>query len=164
MPCTNTEMIQSRRFASLIGCLAVAAGLLPIAAAPSRAGGVEPLVVAPAAPVQGDTVAFIVHAAPGSSVAARFNGTPLSVFRVSEGVWRALRGTDPDTPPGTYPVAVTITPPGGSSATIRQTVRIGTTQFAERHLTLPTGTVSLITPKNISIEWSALNTVLGRRT
>jgi len=150
------------RLASLLGGAALAAALLPIAVAGAAAA--EPVVVMPAAPVQGDTVAIVVRAAAGSTVAARFNGTPLSVFAVSDGAWRALRGTDPDTPPGIYPVAVVITPPGGSAVTVRRAVRIGPTRFEERHLTLPSGTVSLITPKNLSIEWNALNPVLARRT
>jgi murein DD-endopeptidase MepM/ murein hydrolase activator NlpD len=120
--------------------------------------------IMPALPVQGDTVAIIAQAAAGSTVAARFNGTSLPVFAVTDGTWRALRGTDPDTPSGTYPVAVVITPPGGAAITVRRSVRIGPAQFAERRLTLPPGTVSLITPKNLSIEWNALNPVLARRT
>ena len=146
--------------AAVVALFAMAAGvrLLPGAAA------AESIVITPAAPVQGDTVAIIVHAAAGSTVAARFNGTPLPVFALAEGTWRALRGTDPDTPPGTYPVAVVITSPGVAPATVRRTVRIGPARFEERHLTLPPGTVSLITPKNLSIEWNALNPVLARRT
>lgn len=159
-----TEMMRSRSLALLLGCLAVAAGVLPPATRSFGAAGVEPLVIEPAAPVQGDTVVMIIHAAAGSRVTARFNGTSLSVFGVTEGTWRALRGTDPDTPPGTYPVAVAITPPGGAPDITRQSVRIGPTKFPERHLSLPSGTVALITPKNLAIERDALNSVLGRRT
>src|SRR5262250_1921976 len=152
MPYTIMEMIGSRRLASLLGCLVAAAGELSLASAPSRAGGVRPLVIVPAAPLQGDTVAIIVHADAGSRVTVRFNGTALSVFPVTEGTWRALRGTDPDTPPGTYPVAAVITPPGGNPVSVRGSVWIGPTKFHERHLTLPPGTVALITPKNLAIE------------
>lgn len=135
-------------------------GLLPLRAAPAA----EPVVIMPAAPVQGDTLAILVHAAAGSSVAVRFNGSAVQVFAAGEGTWRALRGTDPDTPPGSYPVSVVITPPGGTPITVRRGVTIGAAQFEARHLTLPPGTVSLITPKNLSIEWTALNAVLSRRT
>jgi len=145
-----------------VTALLVLAVILP--ALSGAAPAAEPVVIAPGAPVQGDTVAIVVHAAAGSRVSARFNGTPLSVFSVTDGAWRALRGTDPDTPPGTYPVAVVITPPGGAAVIVRRTLRIGPTRFEERHLTLPSGTVSLITPKNLSIEWNALNPVLARRT
>lgn len=134
----------------------------PATPASGQAGQVE---TAPGAPVQGDTLAVFVHAAAGSAVAVRFNGSAVQVFRTAEGAWRALRGTDPDTPPGSYPVAVVITPPGGGAPfTVRRSVTIGPTRFEARHLTLPTGTVSLITPKNLSTEWTALNAVLSRRT
>ena len=164
MPYTVTEMIGSRRLASLFGCLAAAGGLLSLVSAPSGAGVVEPLVIAPAAPVQGDTVAIIVRADAASRVTVGFNGTSVQVFAVTEGTWRALRGTDPDTPAGTYSVAAVITPPGVAPVTVRQSVRIGPTKFPERHLTLPSGTVALITPQNLAIERDALNAVLGRRT
>jgi len=153
---------RARPRAATVTALLVLAVILP--ALSGAAPAAEPVVIAPGAPVQGDTVAIVVHAAAGSRVSARFNGTPLSVFSVTDGAWRALRGTDPDTPPGTYPVAVVITPPGGAAVIVRRTLRIGPTRFEERHLTLPSGTVSLITPKNLSIEWNALNPVLARRT
>ncbi|HLY24111.1 MAG TPA: M23 family metallopeptidase [bacterium] len=148
------------RAVAAVALLALAGQVRP----PSGAAAAAPVVIAPPAPVQGDTVAIVIHAAAGSSVAVRFNGASLPVFAVTEGTWRALRGTDPDTPPGTYPVAVVITPPGGSAVTARRTVRIGRTQFAERHLTLPPKTMGLVTPKNLAIEAAALNSVLGRRT
>ncbi|HKX16736.1 MAG TPA: M23 family metallopeptidase [bacterium] len=141
---------------------AYAAPAQPATPASGQAGQV---VIAPDAPVQGDTLAIFVHSAAGSAVTVRFNGSPVQAFPTAEGAWRALRGTDPDTPPGPYAVAVVITPPGGGpSITVRRSVTIGSTQFEARHLTLPTGTVSLITPKNLSIEWTALNAVLSRRT
>jgi murein DD-endopeptidase MepM/ murein hydrolase activator NlpD len=127
----------------------------------SPAGSLE---VLPVAPVQGDTLTFIVHAAPGSTVAVSFNGGPLVVYGAGEGLWRALRGTDPDTATGSFPADVTIRPAGGAAVALRRMVAIGPTRFAERHLTLPTGTVALITPKNLAYEREALNTALGRRT
>ena len=155
--------LNHRTLASL-GRIALALAALCVAVAARSATAVEPVVIVPDAPVQGDTVAIVVHAASRASVTARFNGSSLPVFPVAEGTWRALRGTDPDTPPGTYPVAVVITPPGGGSVTVRRAVRIGPTKFEERHLTLPGGTVALITPKNLATEWNALNPVLARRT
>jgi murein DD-endopeptidase MepM/ murein hydrolase activator NlpD len=122
------------------------------------------LDVLPNAPVQGDTLAFVVQAVPGSTVLVRFNGSPLAVYAAGEGVWRALRGTDPDTAAGTFPVTATITLPGGGTVTLRRTVAIAATRFAERHLTLPTGTAALITPKNLVYERDALAAALGRRT
>jgi murein DD-endopeptidase MepM/ murein hydrolase activator NlpD len=47
---------------------------------------------------------------------------------------------------------------------LRRIVAIGPTRFDERHLTLPTGTVALITPRNLAYEREALNAALGRRT
>ncbi|HLW47349.1 MAG TPA: M23 family metallopeptidase [bacterium] len=120
--------------------------------------------VLPDAPVQGDTLVIIVRAAPGSTVAVHFNGSPVAVFAAGAGLWRALRGTDPDTATGSFPVTATVTPPGASPVTLRRTVTIAPTRFAERHLTLPTGTVALITPKNLAAERDALNTALSRRT
>lgn len=150
----------------LVRAAAAAAVAAVMLAAPALSGAepLPPLTIMPAAPVQGDTVAIVIQAAPGSGVTARFNGTPLAVYSVAGGTWRALRGTDPDTPPGTYPVVVAITPPGGRAVTVSRAVRIGPTQFAERHLTLPSGTVALITPKNLAFERDALNAALGRRT
>jgi hypothetical protein len=152
----------------LLLCLVLSAGaVLRGMSGPSAS---EALVITPDAPVQGDTITILVHAAPGSTVAVRFNGAALPVFTAGEGVWRALQGTDPDTPSGTYPVVVAIAPGRGAAGgdgrtvTVRRTVRVGPAQFAERHLTLPSGTVSLITPKNLQIERRALDAVLSRRT
>ena len=166
----NRSHPNARRRARVFAGAAAVVSLLLGSAHEAPAQPTEPaalngtVAVAPAAPVQGDTLVILVRAASGSTVAVRFNGSALRVFAAGEGTWRALRGTDPDTPPGTYPVAVVITPPGGAAVTLRRTVRIGPTQFPERHLTLPPSTVSLITPKNLAIEREALNTALGRRT
>jgi len=127
----------------------------------SPAGSLE---VLPAAPVQGDTLTFIVRAAPGSEVAVSFNGSPLAVYGAGEGLWRALRGTDPDTAIGSFPADATIRTAGAAPVALRRMVAIGPTRFAERHLTLPTGTVALITPKNLAYEREVLNSALGRRT
>ena len=147
----------------LAGVLAVPSAPWPAAATPAT-GVAASLEVMPDAPVQGDTLAVLIHAAPGSAVTVRFNGNPLAVFAAADGVWRALRGTDPDTATGFFAAAATITAPGGPVVTLRQTVHIGPTRFAERHLTLPSGTVALITPKNLAVERDALNAALGRRT
>lgn len=122
------------------------------------------LLVIPAVPAQGDTMVFLVHGVPGSAVTIRFNGSPVPVFAIGTNSWRALRGTDPDTEPVSYPVVMTSSPPGGTAVTVRRTVTIAPTRFAERHLSLPSGTVALITPKNLAIEQEALNSVLRRRT
>jgi hypothetical protein len=124
----------------------------------------ESLDVLPSAPVQGDTLGFFVHAASGSTVAVRFNGSALAVYAAGDGLWRALRGTDPDTATGAFPVTATVTSPAGAVSMLRGTVPIASTRFAERHLTLPTGTVALITPKNLVYERDALAAALGRRT
>jgi murein DD-endopeptidase MepM/ murein hydrolase activator NlpD len=165
-----TLVSASRRLqlSGFLACVAVLCAGLP-GARPlglgAAAGAVEdPIVIMPEAPVQGDTIAVIVRARAGSAVSVQFNASPVRVFALSDRTWRALRGTDPDTPSATYSVTVAITPPGGSPEALRRSVRIGPTQFAERHLSLPPGTASLITRKNSSIEWNALNPVLARRT
>ena len=159
----NSRDRAARHWAGVIA--GAAAAVLVVGPLPSRAAGAaEPVVIMPAAPVQGDTLAILVRATLGSTVAVRFNGSPIQAFAEGEGTWRALRGTDPDTPPGTYPVDVVITAPGGGVDTLRRSVRIGPAQFPERHLTLPPSTTALITPKNLAIERAALNSVLGRRT
>jgi murein DD-endopeptidase MepM/ murein hydrolase activator NlpD len=141
----------------------VLAALL-VGAPASEASSRATLDFLPSAPVQGDTLVVIVHAAPGSAVAVRFNGSPVSIFPAGHGLWRALRGTDPDTATGSFPLVVTITRREGPAVVLRRTVTIGPTRFAERHLTLPAGTVALITPKNLVEERDALNAALGRRT
>jgi murein DD-endopeptidase MepM/ murein hydrolase activator NlpD len=142
--------------------------LLACAAAPrpasTAAGSPASLEVLPRAPVQGDTLALVVRAAPGSVVTVRFNGSTLPVYTGGDGTWRALRGTDPDTAVGAFPASARITSPSGSAATLTRTVSITATRFAERHLTLPTGTVALITPKNLIAERDALNAALSRQT
>jgi murein DD-endopeptidase MepM/ murein hydrolase activator NlpD len=152
----------------LVGILSMAAArrsMLPTAARNvALAAGSVSLDVLPEAPVQGDTLAFLVHAAPGSKVAVQFNGAAVDVFTVGEGAWRALRGTDPDTATGSFPVVATITRPGEAAVTLSRTVQVRPTHFAERHLTLPTHTVALITPKNLQAEAAALNAALSRRT
>ena len=159
----NRPLTRKTLVASLAAC-GVAIGLACSAPNGARAAGTDPVAIEPAAPVQGDTLVVLVHAPGTATVTVRFNGAPVSMFSAGEGMWRALRGTDPDTPPGTYPVAVTIRPAAGSAVTVRRTVTLGPTRFAERHLTLSTGTVSLITPKNLATEAQALNTALGRWT
>jgi murein DD-endopeptidase MepM/ murein hydrolase activator NlpD len=125
---------------------------------------VGPIEILPATPVQGDTLAVLIHAAPLSTVTVRFNGSPIPVYEAGHGLWRALRGTDPDTASGSFPVVVTVTRPGAPPLVLERTVSIRPTRFAERHLTLPAKTVSLITPKNLAEERDALNAALGRRT
>lgn len=150
------------RWALTAALLPLAAAVILPAAAPGAAAGT--LTVTPAAPVQGDTLAIVVHAAPGSKITVRFGGASLPVFVVGEGTWRALRGTDPDTPPASYVVTAKIIPPNRAAVSLLQTVRVARKQFAERHLTLSPGTMGLITPKNLAIERDALDSVLGRRT
>jgi hypothetical protein len=156
--------MMKRPLVVILGSVALAALVLmpPLAGGPAVAAG--SVVIEPATPVQGDTIAVLVHAPAGSRVAVRFNGAALSVFSAGEGTWRALRGTDPDTPSGTYPVAVAIRPAGGRAVTVRRMVTVGSTRFAERHLTLPKGTVSLITPQNLAMEARALHAALSHWT
>lgn len=149
------------RVASSVAC--VIAALLG-ASGPVSAAAAGLVTVTPAAPTQGDTIAIVLRAVSAATVRVRFNGISLPVFREADGTWRALRGTDPDTVPGSYDIVATITPREGAAVTIRRSLQIGRTRFAERHLTLSSGTMGLITPKNLAIERDALNSVLGRRT
>ena len=168
MKVSGGRSVTGRTARLLIGAAAAAVLLFGSACAvpaqPATPSGLAgQVMIAPDAPVQGDTLTILVHAAAGSAVSVHFNGSQVQAFVAGEGMWRALRGTDPDTPPGNYLVTVGITAPGDTPVTVRRSVAIGATRFAARHLTLPPSTTALITPKNLAIERDALNAVLGRR-
>lgn len=135
-----------------------------VSALPVSSGDVTDVRVAPAEAVQGDTVAVIVHAAPGTVVVVRLDGAPVPTFAAGGALRRALIATDPDTRTGRYTIAVTITRPGEPPVRIVRIAHVRAGAFRARRLTLPPKTFGLITPKNLAIERDALRPVLLRQT
>lgn len=103
-------------------------------------------------------------AAPASAaVTVHFDGKRVPAFSLGGQWWRALVGTDPETPVGAHSVTVT----RWRSATVLRSalsVHLRPGHFGVRHLTLPARTFGLITPRNLELERRALDPVLSRLT
>jgi len=142
-----------------------------LAASGSSAGAVappptaaDPLQIAPASPVQGDTLVVLVAAPTNARVAVTFDGSAVPTYAGAGGSRRALVGTDPDTALGTHTVRATIARPGSADTRLTRTVRLASGHFGVRRLTLPPQTIDLVTSANLATEARALGPVLGRRT
>jgi murein DD-endopeptidase MepM/ murein hydrolase activator NlpD len=154
---------------AVIGAMLLAGG--PPAGVPSALsappdGTAEIVKIAPASPVQGDTIVVVVT--PGASstgnvpVTVRFDGVDERVYALADGARRAWIGTDPNVAPGAHAVSVTVA--GQPPVKVSRTVQIKPGGFGVRRLTLPPSTLSLITAENAAIERRALGPALGRRT
>lgn len=144
----------------LLGALCVA--IPPAVSAQGEAP--EPIKVSPASPVQGDTLIVIIAALPPATVRVRFDGDAIPVFSLPDGQRRVLIGTTPDVATGAHTLSVTVTEGSKTPQHYSQTVRIRSGHFGARSLTLPPGTMNLISTKNLDTEWRALGPVLARRT
>ena len=122
------------------------------------------LRIAPAAPVQGDTLMVTIIAPARSGIRVRFDGTVLPAFALADGSWRVLIGTDPDVPATAHRVSVSLIIGSQPSTSTSEPVRISPGHFGVRALTLSPGTVGLITPQNLLAERKALGPVLSRQT
>lgn len=120
--------------------------------------------VAPASPVQGDTLMVTVTAPEAATVTVRYDGAPVAAYGRSDGTRRALVGTDPTVSAGSHTIAVIVAAGGTQPLRTSRTVRLAPGRFEVRTLTLPPQTFGLITPQNAATEWRALGPVLGRRT
>jgi murein DD-endopeptidase MepM/ murein hydrolase activator NlpD len=140
-----------------------AALMLIASAGPSSGAGVPRAVtIAPAAPVQGDTIAVTIVAASG--VLVRFDGRALPTYRLPPGTQRALVGTDPTTALGRHRLLVSWTEQGGDPAQWSGVVAVGAGAFGVRTLRLPPKVFGLITPQNAALERQALDAALSTRT
>jgi hypothetical protein len=153
-----------RRCVRAVACaavLAAAGGGRAVAAPP--AVDVNALKIVPAAPVQGDTLVVRVAAPTDARVAVTFDGSAVPAYAIG-GAWRALVGTDPDTPLGTHEVRASVALPEGEPARLAHTVRLVSGHFGVRRLTLPPQTIGLVTSANLTTEARILGPVLARRT
>ncbi|HKV44317.1 MAG TPA: M23 family metallopeptidase [bacterium] len=165
----TTRCRQGRRRAAAPLVVAVAflgglgAGVLPVSSAPpAQPPGI--LQVAPASPVQGDTVTILVSAPAAAKVRVRWDGHAVSLFALPDGSRRALVGTDPDVAIGSHALSLTVADATGPPVRLSQVVRIRPGRFGIRNLTLPPHTFGLITAKNLATEQRALGPVLRLRT
>ena len=124
----------------------------------------DAIKVAPASPVQGDTLIVIVAAPSPAAVRVRFDGDAVPVFSLPDGQRRVLIGTTPDVATGGHTLSVTVTEGTKAPQHYSQTVRVRSGHFGVRSLTLPPGTMDLISTKNLDTEWRAIGPVLARRT
>src|SRR5207302_10612594 len=69
----------------------------------------DAIKVAPASPVQGDTLIVIVAAPPPAAVRVRFDGDAVPVFSLPDGQRRVLIGTPPDVATGGHTLSATVT-------------------------------------------------------
>ncbi len=146
------------------GLAAIAVAGLPSALSAPPDDNHEIVRIAPAAPVQGDTLAVVVAARGPAAVSVRFDGAGVTAYALTDGARRALIGTDPNIAPGSHTVSVIITEAGTPPVRWSQAVQIKPGQFGARTLTLPPATFGLISPENLATERRALGPVLSRRT
>ena len=152
---------------AFIGAMLVAGG--PPAGVPSALsappdGNPEIVRIAPASPVQGDTITVVVAPRAPSTVRVRFDGTDVHVYALADETRRALIGTDPNIATAAHTVAVTVTAAGQPPVQLSRTVKIKSGQFGVRTIALPPSTFNLISADNAAIERRALGPALGRRT
>lgn len=141
----------------------VGRGPLPALSAP-QAAGPGLVEVAPASPVQGDTLIVVVSVPGSADVRVRWEGRAVRAFSLPDGSRRALIGTDPNVATGTHRLAVTVIAGTNPPLRLSRSVRIRPGHFAVRNLTLPPSTFGLITPQNLAAEGRAIGPVLNRRT
>ncbi len=147
-----------------LAAIAVAGLGLPSALSAPADDNHEIVRIAPAAPVQGDTLAVVVAARGPAAVSVRFDGAGVTAYALADGARRALIGTDPNIAPGSHTVSVTITEAGTPPVRWSRAVQIKPGQFGARTLELPPATYGLISPENFATERRALAPVLRRRT
>jgi murein DD-endopeptidase MepM/ murein hydrolase activator NlpD len=125
------------------------------------------VVLVPAAADPGGIALVLIEgaSAPVARVSATFRGRPLAVFVGTDARLRALIGVDLTTPPGRYPVVVTI--PGTDGARrLRGALEVRPKQFPREDLTVPEQYVApdAATLARIHRDAAALERVLGRRS
>jgi len=111
---------------AIIGAMLVAGG--PPAGVPSAVSappdGYPQIVrIAPASPVQGDTITVVVAPVP-SAVSLRFDGALVRVYALADGTRRGLIGTDPTIASGAHTVSVTLASAGQPPVQVSRTVKI----------------------------------------
>jgi len=152
---------------AIIGAMLLAGG--PPAGVPSAFsappdGNPEIVRIAPASPVQGDTITVVVAPRVPSTVRVRFDGTDVRVYALADGTHRGLIGTDPTIASGAHTVSVTLAGAGQPPVQLSRTVKIKAGQFGKRTIVMSPSTFSLISADNAAIERRALGPALGRRT
>jgi murein DD-endopeptidase MepM/ murein hydrolase activator NlpD len=110
--------------------------LLVLTSLPCFAQSTPSVLWKPASLANGSPCLFIVQSPDASSITGTWQGHPLSFFRAGSS-WYALAGVDIEVAPGSYPVKIEVTSPGGMTRTFNRDITISIAPYKEVPLTVP---------------------------